>query len=646
MPPNLRILIVDDSEDDALLIGRALKRGGSGVEFLRVESAPEMSAALAEGGWDAVISDVNMPGFSATTALALYHQAGLQCPFVVVSGMVGEEAAVSLLKEGAHDFVLKNNLGRLLPVLEREFEDVEMRRARAEAEAALRASEERYALAMLGANDGLWDWDLAAGSVYYSLRWKQMLGFDDDEIGSTPDEWLGRLHPDDLIAVCAAIDEHLRNESPHFTTEHRLRQRNGEWLWVHVRGLAVRDEHGQPYRMAGSFTDITAQKRWEQQLQQAKDELESALAAKTRFLAAASHDLRQPVQALFCFTGVLQSQLQGMPAQHTVRELSGALDGLKLLLDSLLDVSKLDAGIVSPELATVSLAAVLDEVAAQMRPAAESKGLRLRVVPCDVPVRTDPVLAGRILRNLAENAIRYTEHGGVLIGARRRGDTVRVEVWDSGIGVRDDLKDKIFEEFFQVGNPERDRRKGLGLGLAIVKRLSHLLGHPLDVRSRAGHGSVFSLTLPIGEAAEAPVPPSEPEGRLRGSVLIIDDEAAVARSTAALVGALGYDACAVESAEQALQMVDGGCVPSAIIADYRLRDGETGIDAIRLLCQRCSHRVPSLLMTGDTAPDRLREAEAAGILTLHKPVRPAELERALARLVNDQADRVARSCLT
>lgn len=646
MPPNLRILIVDDSEDDALLIGRALKRGGSSVEFQRVESAPEMSAALAAGGWDAVISDVNMPGFSATAALALYHQAGLQCPFVVVSGMVGEEAAVSLLKEGAHDFVLKHNLGRLLPVLEREFEDVEMRRARADAEAALRASEERYALAMLGANDGLWDWDLAAGSVYYSLRWKQMLGFDEDEIGSTPDEWLGRLHPDDLTAVCAAIDEHLRGESPHFTTEHRLRQRNGEWLWVHVRGLAVRDQGGQPYRMAGSFTDISAQKRWEQQLQQAKDELESALAAKTRFLAAASHDLRQPVQALFCFTGVLQSQLQGMPAQHTVRELSGALDGLKLLLDSLLDVSKLDAGIVSPELATVSLPALLDEVAAQMRPAAESKGLRLRVVPCDVPVRTDPVLAGRILRNLAENAIRYTEHGGVLIGARRRGDTVRVEVWDSGIGVRDDLKDKIFEEFFQVGNPERDRRKGLGLGLAIVKRLSHLLGHPLDVRSRAGHGSVFSLALPIGEAAVAPVAPSEPEGPLRGSVLIIDDEAVVARSTAALVGALGYDACAVESAEQALQMVDRGCVPSAIIADYRLRDGKTGIDAIRLLCQRCSHRVPSLLVTGDTAPDRLREAEAAGILTLHKPVRPAELERALARLVNDQADRVARSCLT
>jgi CheY-like chemotaxis protein len=268
-------------------------------------------------------------------------------------------------------------------------------------------------------------------------------------------------------------------------------------------------------------------------------------------------------------------------------------------------------------------------------------------VPIEASVYTDPVLAGRILRNLVENAIRYTETGGVLIGARRRGEAVRVEVWDTGVGIRDDVKSKIFEEFFQIGNSERDRRKGLGLGLAIVQRLARLLEHPLQLHSRPGRGSVFTLDLPLvspAVLAEAIVLQcNEPA---RGSVLIIDDEAAVARATAALVDALGYDACAVESADQALQLVQRGCRPTAIIADYRLRDGENGIEAIRLLCRECSHRVPSLLITGDTAPDRLREAEAAGITTLHKPVRPAELERALADLVTTDARRVSRACMT
>ncbi len=507
MPDRLRILIADDNEDDALLIVRRIRREtGWRIDFDRVDTAAAMAAAMADGDWDLVISDVNMPGFGAEGALRLYRETGAECPFIVVSGMIGEEAAVSLLKAGAHDFVLKSNLARLVPAIERELHDWEVRR-----------------------------------------------------------------------------DKRVAQE----------------------------------------------------QLRRANAELENALAAKTRFLAAASHDLRQPVQALFCFTAVLQAQLQCGPARATADELVGALEGLKLLLDSLLDVSKLDAGIITPEPAAFRAGAVMEQVVAQMSPLAAEKGLSLRLVGCDAPVESDPTLLARVLRNLVENAIRYTESGTVLLGCRRRRGQVCFEVWDTGIGIGEELREKIFEEFFQAGNPERDRRKGLGLGLAIVQRLAHLLGHEVTVRSAPGRGSVFSVAVPLARGGEPPPPTIPVEEMLRGSgrVLIIDDEAAVAKATAALVTTLGFDAMAVESADEALaEMARQGCTPTAIIADYRLAGGRTGLEAISRICSECSLKIPSLLLTGDTAPDRLREARAAGVPTLHKPVRPGELIRMLNEL--------------
>jgi diguanylate cyclase (GGDEF)-like protein/PAS domain S-box-containing protein len=266
MATPLRVLIVDDSEDDAVLIAHHIRRGGYDLTFERVDTPEAMLAALEKETWDAIISDYTMPHFSGPEALRLFRESGLDLPFIVVSGTIGEETAVAMLKAGAHDFVLKNNLARLTPAIERELREVESHRARREAEKALKESEERYALAASGANDGLWDWNLKTNEIYYSPRWKSLLGHEENEIGNTPEEWFNRVHPDDLQQLRQKITLHQKGLSPHFECEYRMRHRNGSYRWMLTRGLAVRDALGKAYRMAGSQTDITDRKTAEEQL--------------------------------------------------------------------------------------------------------------------------------------------------------------------------------------------------------------------------------------------------------------------------------------------------------------------------------------------------------------------------------------------
>jgi len=378
--------------------------------------------------------------------------------------------------------------------------------------------------------------------------------------------------------------------------------------------------------------DITERKRSESALRRAKEQAERANQAKSRFLAAASHDLRQPVQSLFFFATALSDQIRNHPGHTTMEAMQQALEALKRLLDGLLDISKLDAGVVEPVSTVVALQPIFDRLAAEYQPQATRKGLMLRVVATSLHIRSDPMLLERIVRNLLDNALRYTRHGRVMLGARRFGGQVRIIVCDSGIGIPPERQEEIFEEFTQIGNPERDRERGLGLGLAIVRRLCSLLGHTVSLRSVPGRGSAFAIRAPRAEAPRAVVTAPPPSGasdpERRQLVLVIDDEVIILMGLRAMLEGWGYDVLAASAEEEAIDLLQkSGRRPDIVLADYRLRHGKTGPEALRAIHAHCNASIPSIILTGDTAPERIVEAQRSGFSILHKPVSAHHLRK-------------------
>jgi CheY-like chemotaxis protein len=306
------------------------------------------------------------------------------------------------------------------------------------------------------------------------------------------------------------------------------------------------------------------------------------------------------------------------------------------LFSALLDISRLDAGVVEVHPKAFLIQPLLDRICRDHAEEADLKGIGLVCMRSGAVVHADPVLVERILRNLISNAVRYTDHGRVVIGCRRAA-ALRVEVWDTGPGIAPHQEERIFQEYFQLANPERDREKGLGLGLAIVRRLTDLLGYELKLRSRLGRGSCFSVAIPLVHDGAASFGHADEPLALtlaHGLVLVIDDEIAIREAMAALLTGWGHEVVTAGSGAEVLAQIDGGLVrPDLIICDYRLRSGETGIEVIEALRSEYNGTVPAMLITGDTAPDRLAEASASGLLLLHKPVPNGKLRAAVANLM-------------
>ena len=373
------------------------------------------------------------------------------------------------------------------------------------------------------------------------------------------------------------------------------------------------------------------------QTQAAREQAEQANVAKSRFFAAASHDLRQPLHSLGLFTSALDEHLHSPAAQATARSIRESIHALESLFDALLDLSRLDAGVVTVAPRNVALQELFDRLAREFHGEAVERELRLRLVPTRVVVRTDPLLLERILMNLIANALRYTRRGGVVVGVRRRQGRAVVEVCDTGVGIAADKQALVFEEFFQVDNPGRDRRRGLGLGLAIVQRLARLLGHPLALRSVPGRGSRFSVELPLADGPADPlleVPSMIDDDALRGvRVLVVDDDLMVREGTAALLRQWRAVPHAAAGAEEALAAVDLGFVPAALIVDLRLGEARDGVDVIEALRARLGGATPALLVSGDTGAAELLRVRACGIPLLTKPVAPAKLRSMLRALL-------------
>lgn len=499
------------------------------------------------------------------------------------------------------------------------------------AEESLFESEERLALALSGASEGLWDWSIPDGAVFYSPRWKEMLGYADHEISENYEEWRSRIHPDDSATLVAALEEHMQGDTPDLRVSFRMRHRDGGFRWMLVRGKAIRNAAGELVRMSGTQTDITEQKIAEAALEKAKEEAERANKAKSRFLAAASHDLRQPLQALRMFIDALQNVDLTDRAQMLTEKVSQSSEALATLLNNFLDISKIDAGGITPKTDLFSLEGLLAPLIDEFRPTAEAKGIGLSYAPTSLAVRSDPVLVERILRNLISNAIRYTNEGRVLIGCRLQGQKVQVGVYDTGIGVPKHQQALITEAFYQVDNPARDRREGVGLGLSIVEGLVRLLQTKIELVSEEGRGSVFSFRLPFAgritkDQKRDKKKKHKERRRLDALVVVVDDDEDILQGVRLCFETIGCRVLAFSSGQDALKDLEPNLVPDLIFADYRLGESLTGLGVIQALRDIYKKEVPGIVLTGEADAEVERLIFKEKMRLLHKPISASSLQ--------------------
>jgi signal transduction histidine kinase len=371
----------------------------------------------------------------------------------------------------------------------------------------------------------------------------------------------------------------------------------------------------------------------------ARAKSEEANRSKSQFLAAASHDLRQPLHALSLLTALLTEVAEDSRVREVGQHIDRSVQSLDRLFSALLDLSKLDAGAVAPELRDVDMAEFLERLSVEYRPKAEDKGLHYRVDCAPIWVRADPILLERILRNLLENAVRFTQAGGVAVRFQRSGGDAMLSVSDTGIGIPGEEHGRIYEEFYQLQNSGRDRQKGLGLGLSVVKRLAELLGYRVTLNSNPGKGSMFSVVLP-GAVVEAPSPRISAAKRRDAvdvsglKVLLVEDDAEVRNAMDLTLRGWGCEPLLATSLEDACAVLSRRNVqPDVMISDLRLANGASGIEAIRSLRAQFGV-VPAALVTGDIASERLSEVGAAGLPVLHKPVQAEALRELVFMLAH------------
>lgn len=387
---------------------------------------------------------------------------------------------------------------------------------------------------------------------------------------------------------------------------------------------------------------IVVCERTEQAFRIAKEEAENANLSKSNFLAAASHDLRQPLQSLDNYVAIMARTAVNDQNRKVVGQLRDSLSAMGGLLNALLDVSRLESGMVKAEFRDFRVDDVLNRVRANVASQAEAKGLKFRIVPSNYCIRSDISLLQRVIENFAFNAVRYTQQGGVLIGCPRRGQYLRIEIWDTGIGIAQEEIEQLFEEYVQLNNPARDRSKGLGLGLAVVKHTARLLEHHIDVRSIPGKGSVFSIEAPIAETLSPSVDAEKDEPLARGhadaSILLIDDDPDVLDSTQELLEFENFVVIPASSGAEAMAKLHVEDLhPDVVLSDYRLPGGETGVELIQRIRAHLGDDVPAIILTGDTSMEQLVDTQAFNCQVLHKPFESTRLASCINQLLRENA---------
>lgn len=472
---------------------------------------------------------------------------------------------------------------------------------------------------------GTWHFDLTTGLLVWSEICKAMFGGVEPPTGI--EGFLSLIHPADRPGVYTHFTGVVDGATQEFDTEFRVVWPDGTAHWLRSKGRSTHPV------LQGIVIDIAQRKDNEESLLRAKHRAERQDAAKSKFLAAASHDLRQPLQTMVFLADSLSRHIapEGRDAYEKLRN---AIQTQGQLLDNLLDVTRLDSALVRPHIEEFPIYDVLRPVAEAFEHKAAVKGVSIHAVQSNVVVRSDRHLLFRMISHLIENAVRFTDRGRILIDCLTRGDTVTVEVRDSGVGISPRDIDHIWDEFYQIGNARRERQQGQGLGLAIVRRLSELLSHPVQATSEVGVGSIFAIDIPrsesdirsAAEAAQAAEAHRVPrtiitaEETRRPLVMIVDDDAMLREAYETIFEDFGeWDTVLAESADAAMQAIPAGRVPDILIMDYRL-GSETGDEATKRLRSHFGTVIPAVMLTGDVGDEVQDRARENDMPIMYKPV--------------------------
>ncbi|WKB52831.1 PAS domain S-box protein [Eleftheria terrae] len=522
------------------------------------------------------------------------------------------------------------------------FRDITQQR---QAEQALSLSEQRWKFALEGSGDGMWDWDVVSNRVYYSRRWKEILGYAEHELSDAPHEWSSRLHPDELPQVLEKLELHMKDHTSVYQSEHRIRHRNGSWLWVFERGKVVqRNEQGRALRIVGTYSDITRLKSAEKALRD-KQAVELASRAKTEFLSRMSHEMRTPLNAMIGFSQLLKvGPADAPPSQvrYYADHMLQAGQHLLALINDVLDLQRVEAGQLSISIEPTSLRRTLDQTVELLQPLALTAAVNFdNQVDEDVLVMADSQRLRQVLINIISNAVKYNRPDGVvrLSLGDRQGDAIDIRIEDSGEGLRPDQLARLFQPFERLGR-ETSPIEGTGLGLIIAKRLLEEMGGSIEVSSEPGVGTCVTLMVPLaGQAAATPqadVPtfaqqtqaPDEGVDHVR--MLYVEDNPINALLFEEAMKLTGYiDLMIAEDGPQAFEMVKD-FHPDVLVLDAHL-PGMSGFEVLKELRERHGLAdVPAFMCSADAMPEDIQRALDAGFLGYW--TKPIEVAKVIAEV--------------